>query len=110
MTFAQLKCKKPAAGAKPLSAGDARKMAIEAPGWTVGDGRLEREFKFDGFRQAIDFVNELADLAEEQDHHPDILISYTKVRLTLTTDKIGGLSRNDFIMAAKINELIAGQY
>ena len=107
MDFEQLKCKKPAAGAKPLSADDARKMAIEVPGWTVGDGRLEREFKFDGFRQAIDFVNALADLAEEQDHHPDILISYNKVHLT--TDKIGGLSRNDFILAAKINELIAGR-
>jgi len=110
MALGQLKCERLAAGTKPLSTDEARKMALDVPGWTVGDGRLEREFKFDGFRQAIDFVNELADLAEEQDHHPDILISYNKLRLTLTTDKIGGLSRNDFILAAKINELVAAQH
>lgn len=52
------------------------------------------------------FVNRVAAVAEEQRHHPDIRISYNKVRLTLSTHKIGGLSRNDFILAAKIDRLI----
>jgi 4a-hydroxytetrahydrobiopterin dehydratase len=56
----------------------------------------------------MEFVNTAASIANEQDHHPDILISYNKVRLTFTTHKIGGLSMNDFIMAAKI-ELLASQ-
>jgi 4a-hydroxytetrahydrobiopterin dehydratase len=66
---------------------------------------LEREFKFDDFRQALDFVNEVGELAEEQGHHPDIYLSYGKVKIQLWTHKINGLHENDFIMAAKIDAL-----
>jgi 4a-hydroxytetrahydrobiopterin dehydratase len=55
------------------------------------------------FRQAMDFVNSVAAIANEQDHHPDVFISYNKVQFTLSTHKIGGLSLNDFIVAAKID-------
>ncbi len=64
-----------------------------------------REFTFDDFRQALDFVNEVGELAEEQGHHPDIYLSYGKVKIELWTHKIDGLHENDFILAAKIDAL-----
>jgi 4a-hydroxytetrahydrobiopterin dehydratase len=72
----------------------------------VVDGHhLEREFRFDDFRQALDFVNEVGELAEEQGHHPDIYLSYGKAKVQLWTHKIKGLHENDFILAAKIDAL-----
>jgi 4a-hydroxytetrahydrobiopterin dehydratase len=62
-----------------------------------------KEFKFVDFIGAINFVNLVADIAEEEGHHPDIHIFYNKVRLELSTHAIGGLSENDFILAAKID-------
>ena len=81
----------------------------QIPDWNMievdGIARLERTYKFKDFRQAMEFVNRVAEVAEEQGHHPDIYIYYNKVNLVLSTHKIGGLSYNDFIMAAKIDEL-----
>jgi 4a-hydroxytetrahydrobiopterin dehydratase len=77
--------------------------------WKLGDDekKISRELVFKNFVEAVGFVNKLADLAEEEGHHPDILIySYKKVRVTLYTHKIGGLSENDFILAAKMDKLI----
>lgn len=74
--------------------------------WEVEDGKkIERKFKFKDFKEAMVFVNNVANLAEEQGHHPDIEISYNKVEIELTTHAIGGLSTNDFIMASKIELL-----
>ena len=78
----------------------------ETPGWTLKDNAIEREFKFKDFREAISFVNGIAEIAEEEGHHPDIYIYYNKVRLELSTHNIGGLSKNDFVLAAKVNELV----
>jgi 4a-hydroxytetrahydrobiopterin dehydratase len=89
----------------PIAAEEARKLMEEAPGWEMRDAAITREFKYKNFSEAMRFVNRVADLADGQDHHPDIHISYNKVRLDLSTHKIGGLSMNDFIMAAKINRL-----
>ena len=61
---------------------------------------------FKNFVEAMAFINKVADIAEEERHHPDIHISYNKVQLTLTTHAIHGLSENDFILAAKIDSLI----
>jgi 4a-hydroxytetrahydrobiopterin dehydratase len=90
-------------GTAPLSRNEAGELLSEIPQWSMGERTIEREFRFKDFRQAIDFVNSIAAIANEQDHHPDIFISYNKVQLTLSTHKIGGLSLNDFIMAAKID-------
>lgn len=68
--------------------------------------KIQRKFKFKDFKKAMEFVNKVADLAEEEGHHPDISIHWNRVTLTLWTHAIGGLSENDFIMAAKINELL----
>lgn len=103
MNLAKEKCR---ADVVSLSVAEAKKLALEVPEWSLRDKAIEKEFKFKSFRQAMDFVNKVADVAEEQDHHPDIFISYNKVRLTLSTHKVGGLSRNDFILAAKIGQLV----
>ncbi len=105
MRLAEQKCRRIEAGTAPLSAEAAEELAPGIPRWTLENKALVREFHFKDFRQAMDFVNRVARLAEEQDHHPDILVSYSKVRLTLATHKIGGLSENDFILAAKIDQL-----
>jgi 4a-hydroxytetrahydrobiopterin dehydratase len=66
---------------------------------------IKREFIFQNFVRAIDFVNKVAELAEEINHHPDISISYNKVRLTLSTHKAGGLTEKDFLLASRIDKI-----
>lgn len=74
--------------------------------WEIINGTsIEREFKFNNFVEALEFVKKIAVLAEQENHHPDICIHYNKVKLTLTTHAISGLSENDFILAAKIEDL-----
>ncbi len=94
-------------GADPLKGEEIEQRAKELdPDWRVVDEHhLEREFRFGDFRQALDFVDEVGELAEEQGHHPDIYLSYGKVKIQLWTHKINGLHENDFIMAAKIDAL-----
>jgi 4a-hydroxytetrahydrobiopterin dehydratase len=95
------------AGAQPLTDAEIRKQAEQLdPAWqVVEDHHLAREFKFDDFRQALDFVNKVGELAEEEGHHPDIYLSYGKVKIELWTHKIKGLHENDFILAARIDAL-----
>jgi 4a-hydroxytetrahydrobiopterin dehydratase len=95
----------PPEGLSALTAAEAAALAPEVPGWTSADQTLTREFTWPSFPEAVAFVNRVAEVAQAQDHHPDICISYRKVRLTFTTHKLGGLSRNDFIMAAKVESL-----
>lgn len=71
----------------------------------IGSKSISREFKFKDFKESMSFVNKIAEIAEEQGHHPDIEISYNKVVITLTTHAIGGLSTNDFIVASKVETL-----
>jgi 4a-hydroxytetrahydrobiopterin dehydratase len=108
MTLAGQDCKPVQAGTTPLSHKETEKLLQEIPHWSPLGKSIQRESRFKDFRQAMDFVNNVASIANDQDHHPDIFISYNKVRLILTTHKIGGLSMNDFIMAAKI-DLLMGQ-
>jgi 4a-hydroxytetrahydrobiopterin dehydratase len=74
-------------------------------GWNEVDGALEREFVLDGFPQAIAFVNRLAELAESENHHPDISISYKRVTVRWTTHSAGGITGRDREMAARSAEL-----
>jgi 4a-hydroxytetrahydrobiopterin dehydratase len=83
----------------------AEKMARDHPGWQIGEGEIVREFSLGSFRSAIEFVDRVADLAEEEEHHPDIFVFYNKVRLVLSTHKAGGLSRKDFLLAARIDRM-----
>lgn len=92
-------------GIKPLSREDAQDYLDEVSGWTldVDTKKISKEFKFSDFIGAINFVNLVADIAEQEGHHPDIQIHYNKVLLELSTHAIGGLSENDFIVAAKVD-------
>ena len=76
-------------------------------GWILTDDgkKIARNFNFKDFKEAMVFVNKVAGAAEAEGHHPDISISWNKVKLQLSTHAIGGLSTNDFIFAAKINAL-----
>ncbi len=94
-------------GVEACSLDQARKMAMQAPGWDVIENgkKIKREFTFKDFKEAMIFVNHVADIAEGEGHHPDFYIHYNHVTLELWTHAIGGLSENDFIVAAKVNEL-----
>ncbi len=73
------------------------------PEWDLEGTRLLRTLEFDGFEEAVDFVNEVAEIAERHGHHPDIDIRYNKVILSLTTHSAGGLTEDDFAVAAVID-------
>jgi 4a-hydroxytetrahydrobiopterin dehydratase len=103
--LAQEKTRAPQQGQQPLTPQEAQELASQVPQWKLEQDKLTREFKFANFDEAMDFVNELAHVAKAADHHPEIQISYNKVKLTLSTHKIGGLSRNDFILAARVDEM-----
>ena len=75
------------------------------PDWKVDAGELARTFLFENFRAALRFVNQVAELAEEAGHHPDIDIRYNRVRLGLATHDTGGLTAKDFDLAAHIDKL-----
>jgi 4a-hydroxytetrahydrobiopterin dehydratase len=90
-----------------LSEKEASELGAQVPEWSLEDDLLETELEFASFRDAVDFVNQVAEIAEQQNHHPDVYVSYTDVALTLTSHQAGGLTRNDFIMAAKIGRLLA---
>jgi 4a-hydroxytetrahydrobiopterin dehydratase len=86
-----------------------RYMAELTLPWDIIEGKkISKEFVFKDFKESMAFVNKIANVAEEEGHHPDISIVYSRVKIELTTHAIGGLSENDFIMAAKI-EKIAGK-
>lgn len=70
------------------------------PGWTIEDGALARTFVFETFPEAIDFVNKVAEIAEDSNHHPDIDIRYNRVRLALVSHDAGGITSKDFAVAA----------
>jgi 4a-hydroxytetrahydrobiopterin dehydratase len=92
---------------KPLEQNEAKRLFVELIGWEFSKDikSLVKEMIFKDFDKAMDFVNMVADLAEFEGHHPDIDIRYNKVKLVLTTHSIKGLSRNDFILAAKIDRI-----
>ena len=71
----------------------------------VNEHHLEREYKFKDFRQALDFTNKVGELAEAQGHHPDIFLAWGKVKLTIWTHKVDGLTESDFVLAAKADRL-----
>ena len=93
-------------GVPPLRGKELEKFQAVVPQWTVtNEHHLHREFRFPDFKQALEFVNQVGEIAESQGHHPDILLKWGKVEVTLWTHKIDGLTESDFIMAAKIDRL-----
>jgi 4a-hydroxytetrahydrobiopterin dehydratase len=107
--LAQKQCVACKGGVPPLSGEELAHLARQLDvGWQVVSGHhLEREFKFPDFRQALQFTNRVGELAEAQNHHPDIYLAWGKVKLTLWTHKIDGLTESDFVFAAKVDQLPA---
>ncbi|OGG07018.1 4a-hydroxytetrahydrobiopterin dehydratase [Candidatus Gottesmanbacteria bacterium RIFCSPHIGHO2_02_FULL_40_24] len=102
------KCVPCEGGEPPLEKEKVNILLKEVSGWELVEGMVVRKFKFKDFREAVDFVNRVADLSEEENHHPNISIyGWNKVKLTFYTHKINGLSENDFIMAAKVNKILS---
>jgi len=93
-------------GVPPLQGEELQKLAQQIEGWqVVEEHHLTKNFKFPDFRSALAFVNKVGEVAEEQDHHPDIYLTWGKVDITIWTHKINGLTESDFILAAKIGKL-----
>jgi len=98
----------PCKGGTPPLKGEALnelKKQLHADWKVVDEHHLEREFTFKNFREALAFTNQVGELAETQNHHPDIYLAWGKVKLTLWTHKIDGLTESDFVMAAKMDAL-----
>ena len=93
-------------GVPALKGAELEQLHKSVPAWTVvREHHLEREFRFPDFKQALEFVNRVGAVAEEQGHHPDILLAWGKAGITIWTHKVDGLTESDFIMAAKIDRL-----
>jgi pterin-4a-carbinolamine dehydratase len=96
-------------GTPTLAASDIERLLKEVPAWTVvdddGHQLLTRTFKFKGFLPGVELVDRIAPIAEGEGHHPDLLLKYGSLRIDLWTHAAGGLTTNDFIMAAKIDRL-----
>jgi 4a-hydroxytetrahydrobiopterin dehydratase len=105
--LAQKHCKACRSDTPPLKGDALKQMQSQLGGWQILDEKkLERQFKFPDFCSALDFVNRVGQIAEEQNHHPDIYFTWGQARIQIWTHSINGLSENDFILAAKISELI----
>lgn len=108
MNLHNKKCIPCEGGTPPLSAKQivSYQSQLKTP-WTLDEEkkRIKREFQFKNFKESMAFVNKIADIAGQENHHPSIKIFYNRVILELTTHAIGGLSENDFIMASKIEGL-----
>lgn len=108
--LSQKKCVPCEGATQPLTRETSLKFLKQVPGWQIwADGKkIGREFLMKDFGSAVELITRIADAAEEENHHPDLhLTGYRKLLVELSTHAIGGLSENDFIIAAKINELWA---
>lgn len=107
MKLTQKTCVPCKGGIPPLTRQEAEKMLREAPGWELKDGaaKIESQFKFKDFISTLEFVNKVGALAESEGHHPDITFGWGYCNIVFFTHKINGLHENDFIMAAKVNNL-----
>ena len=90
-------------GVPPLSAEQIAPLLAQVDGWSVADNNhhLLKQFRLKNFAQALDLVNRIGAIAEEQNHHPDILLAWGKVEVKIWTHKINGLIESDFVFAAK---------
>ena len=107
----QLKCTACRKGEPTVTDEKIAEFRPQVPDWSIlevdGVKRLEKEFRFDNFVHALAFTNKIGELAEEEGHHPALLTEWGKVTVSWWTHKIGGLHRNDFIMAARSDQAFA---
>ena len=91
-------------GIPPLTSEEISPLAAQISDWEVVENHhIQKTFKSENFRSALDFVNQVGEIAEEQGHHPDLYLAWGKVEVKIWTHKINGLNESDFILAAKID-------
>lgn len=105
--LANKSCKPCEGGVPPLPLDEVEKLMHELEGWTLHQSKIEKTFDFKDYYQTMAFVNAVAWVSHREDHHPDLSVGYNKCRVEYSTHAIGGLSENDFICAAKVDELLA---
>ncbi len=96
----------PLEGQPPFTAAEVQSHLATAPGWTLVDGAIQKRFDFPDYHRTMAFVNALAWIAHVEDHHPDLLVSYSRCTVRFNTHSVGGISINDFICAAKVDALL----
>ncbi|NJK88545.1 MAG: 4a-hydroxytetrahydrobiopterin dehydratase [Myxococcales bacterium] len=102
--LAQRSCVPCRGGIPPLRGEALLELSAQLPEWEVVDEHhLQRELSFSNFREALAFVNRVGEIAEAEDHHPDIWFTWGKARIQIFTHKIDGLTESDFVLAAKIS-------
>ena len=107
MQLAKRQCEPCRAGTTPLSEAECAELMVELIDWTIEDGRLVKSVKMAGFMPPMNLANKIAALAESVSHHPDLLIRWGELKITIWTHTINGLSIADFILAARIDELVS---
>jgi len=105
MRLHERKCTPCSGGIPPIKGIELQKYMMQVEGWDLNreNTHIMKTYTFTDFKEAIDFVNEVGRIAEREGHHPDLSVHYREVTVTLWTHKIGGLSENDFILAARID-------
>lgn len=105
--LAEKRCVPCKGGVPPLKGAELQALHAElGRDWeVVGEHHLEREYEFANFRDALAFVNRVGEMAEQQNHHPDLLLAWGRARVTIWTHKIDGLTESDFVFAAKCDRL-----
>ena len=96
---------RPQDGQPPMDAEQVAAQLTQLPGWAVVDGAIEKTYRFADFHQTMAFVNALAWVAHREDHHPDLRVSYRECSVRYHTHSVGGITRNDFVCAARIDAL-----
>ena len=111
MALAEQDCVPCRGGVPPLEPRAIASLSAHVPDWSIVENHhLAREFPFPNFLTALAFVNDIGKIAEEQGHHPDIALAWGKVGVTIWTHKINGLTESDFVLAAKIDRSLAGNF
>ena len=106
--LAERECVPCRGGVPPLKGAELKEFSVQLEAWQVVDEHhLQKTYAFKNFRESLDFVNQVGELAEEQGHHPDICFGWGKAEITIWTHKIDGLTESDFVLAAKIDRLKA---
>ena len=108
MTLVNKHCVPCEGGMPPLTRREAEKLLKEITGWELNDTAtiIRKAFKFKDFKDAMRFANNIAEVAELEGHHPDLVVKWGSVEVLLSTHSVKGLSENDFILAAKVDTLL----
>jgi 4a-hydroxytetrahydrobiopterin dehydratase len=105
--LAERQCVPCRGGVPPMKGEQINEMSSQLPDWqVVNEHHLQRAYSFKDFRETLDFVDRVGELAEAQGHHPDICFGWGKADITIWTHKIDGLTESDFVLAAKIDKLL----